>query len=221
VNFTAIPVGTARSQAVREARPEQADRSDYRRRKRKQGLQSANAPRRADSTRSSGHCQAHQSGRIGLAFNAAHRRDQPVSVNKRSAVGSQLSHLAVEFGVAHWSARRAAAVPDMLALLRPVGEVQAFDAGTGERADGLTTTAESLFVVQRKRVVELAAQHKLPAMYAVKLVVHAGGLMAYDSYTSNLVTRAPPRGTASGSRSGLVRIRVRPARARRSIWYAH
>ena len=79
-----IPVGTARSQAVREARPEQADRSDYRRRKRKQGLQSASAPRRADSTRSSGHCQAHQSGRIGLAFNAAHRRDQPVSVNKRS-----------------------------------------------------------------------------------------------------------------------------------------
>ena len=114
-----IPVGTARSQAVREARPEQADRSDYRRRKRKQGLQSASAPRRADSTRSSGHCQAHQSGRIGLAFNAAHRRDQPVSVNKRSAVGSQLSHLAVEFSVAHWSARRAAAVPDMLALLVP------------------------------------------------------------------------------------------------------
>src|SRR6516225_3224895 len=80
-NFTAIPVGTARSQAVREARPEQADRSDYRRRKRKQGLQSANAPRRADSIRSSGHCQSHQSGRIGLAFNAAHPRDQPVSVN--------------------------------------------------------------------------------------------------------------------------------------------
>jgi len=59
-NFTAIPVGTARSQAVREARPEQADRSEYRRRKRKQRLQSAKAPRRADSTRSSGHCQAHQ-----------------------------------------------------------------------------------------------------------------------------------------------------------------
>ena len=56
--------------------------------------------------------------------------------------------------------------------------------------DALLTTAESIFVVQRKRVVELAAQHKLPAMYAVKLVVEAGGLLAYDSYTSNLVTRA-------------------------------
>jgi putative ABC transport system substrate-binding protein len=66
----------------------------------------------------------------------------------------------------------------------------AFDAGTREHVDALLTTAESIFVVQRRRVVELAAQHKLPAMYAVKLMVRAGGLMAYDSYTSNLVTRA-------------------------------
>jgi len=66
----------------------------------------------------------------------------------------------------------------------------AFDAGREEHVDALLTTAESIFVVQRKRVVELAAQHKLPAMYAVKLVVEAGGLLAYDSYTSNLVTRA-------------------------------
>jgi hypothetical protein len=36
-------VGTARSQAVREARPEQADRSDYRRRKRKQDCSPRNA----------------------------------------------------------------------------------------------------------------------------------------------------------------------------------
>jgi putative tryptophan/tyrosine transport system substrate-binding protein len=65
----------------------------------------------------------------------------------------------------------------------------AFDAGTKEHADALLTTAESIFVVQRKRVVELAAQHKLPGMYAVKLIVEAGGLMAYDSYTSDLQTR--------------------------------
>ena len=46
------------------------------------------------------------------------------SVDKRGPVGSQLSHLAVEFGIAHRPARRAAAVPDTLALLRPVGQVQ-------------------------------------------------------------------------------------------------
>ena len=36
--------------------------------------------------------------------------------------------------------------------------------------------------------------------------------------TPNSCCSIPPRGTASGSRSGLGRIRVRPARARRSIW---
>ena len=57
----------------------------------------------------------------------------------------------------------------------------AFDAGTAERADGLLTTAESIFIAQRARVSELAAYHRLPAMYPYSIqVVEAGGLMAYD-----------------------------------------
>jgi putative ABC transport system substrate-binding protein len=66
----------------------------------------------------------------------------------------------------------------------------AFDAGVRERAEGFLATAESIFVVQRKRVVELAAQHRMPGMYAYRLVVDAGGLMAYDSYTAELQARA-------------------------------
>jgi len=65
----------------------------------------------------------------------------------------------------------------------------AFAAGARERADGLLTTAESLLVVQRKRVVELAAQYKLPGLYPYRAVVDAGGLMAYDSATPDLVAR--------------------------------
>ena len=57
----------------------------------------------------------------------------------------------------------------------------AFDAGARERAEGLITTAESIFVVQRARVSELAARYRLPAMYPYTIqVVDAGGLMAYD-----------------------------------------
>src|SRR6266852_5765722 len=41
----------------------------------------------------------------------------------------------------------------------------AFDTGAREGAEGVLTTAESIFVVQRNRVVQLAAQHKLPALY--------------------------------------------------------
>src|SRR6266852_6071806 len=64
----------------------------------------------------------------------------------------------------------------------------AFDAGARERVEGFLTTAESIFVVQRKRVVELAAQHRLPGMYPYRLMVDAGGLMAYDP-TSELQRR--------------------------------
>jgi putative ABC transport system substrate-binding protein len=62
----------------------------------------------------------------------------------------------------------------------------AFDSGARESAEGVLATAESIFVAERKRIVELAAQHRLPGLYPYRQVVDAGGLMAYDSYTSNL-----------------------------------
>jgi putative tryptophan/tyrosine transport system substrate-binding protein len=65
----------------------------------------------------------------------------------------------------------------------------AFDAGTRWHADGLLTTAESILVVQRKRIVELASQHRLPALYPYRAVVDSGGLMAYDSFTPDLQAR--------------------------------
>src|SRR5262245_4132148 len=41
----------------------------------------------------------------------------------------------------------------------------AFETGAREHADGLLTTAESIFSAQRRRVVELAAQYRWPAVY--------------------------------------------------------
>ena len=67
----------------------------------------------------------------------------------------------------------------------------AFDAGTRERAEGLLTTAESIFVAQRAQVSELAARHRLPAMYSYSIQVSdAGGLMAYDVDYPDLERRA-------------------------------
>jgi putative ABC transport system substrate-binding protein len=65
----------------------------------------------------------------------------------------------------------------------------AFDAGDRWHADGLLTTAESILVVQRKRIVDLASQHRLPALYPYRAVVDSGGLMAYDSFTPDLQAR--------------------------------
>jgi putative ABC transport system substrate-binding protein len=67
----------------------------------------------------------------------------------------------------------------------------AFEAGARERAEGLLTTAESIFVAQRARVSELAARYRLPAMYPYSIqVTDAGGLMAYDVNYPDLERRA-------------------------------
>jgi putative ABC transport system substrate-binding protein len=67
----------------------------------------------------------------------------------------------------------------------------AFEAGARERAEGLLTTAESVFVAQRARITELAARYRLPAMYPYSIqVTDAGGLMAYDVNIPDLERRA-------------------------------
>ena len=63
----------------------------------------------------------------------------------------------------------------------------AFEAGLKGGADGVIVTGESIFVVNRARLTELAARHKLPAIYPWSLMVtDAGGLMAYDSNEPDL-----------------------------------
>ena len=57
----------------------------------------------------------------------------------------------------------------------------AFDAGVKGHAQALTTTAESLFVVNRGSIVELAAHHRLPAVYGQRALAEAGGLMSYTA----------------------------------------
>ena len=66
----------------------------------------------------------------------------------------------------------------------------AFDAGSRWHADGLLTTTQSILVVERKRIVELADRYRLPALYPYRSLVDSGGLMAYDSYTPDLLGRS-------------------------------
>ena len=66
----------------------------------------------------------------------------------------------------------------------------AFDAGAKERADGLITTVESFFAVNHARVLELAAQHRLPAAYGSAAYANGGGLMTYMADFSALYAGA-------------------------------
>ena len=60
----------------------------------------------------------------------------------------------------------------------------AFDAGAKERVEAVTTTGESMFVVNRARMTELAARHRLPGAYHLAVIAEAGGLMAYQPVTT-------------------------------------
>jgi ABC-type uncharacterized transport system substrate-binding protein len=57
----------------------------------------------------------------------------------------------------------------------------AFSAMTKDRAGGLIVLGGSMFVAERKRIVELAAQSRLPSMYPLKQFAEAGGLMTYGA----------------------------------------
>jgi putative ABC transport system substrate-binding protein len=55
----------------------------------------------------------------------------------------------------------------------------AFAAMTRDRAEALLVLTDSMFVGQRRRVVDLAARSKLPALYSQREFVDAGGLVSY------------------------------------------
>jgi putative ABC transport system substrate-binding protein len=67
---------------------------------------------------------------------------------------------------------------------------RAFSEMTKARADGLTVLTSAMFISQRRRVVDLAAQNRLPAVYAWREFIDAGGLMAYGPNLADLFQRA-------------------------------
>jgi putative ABC transport system substrate-binding protein len=66
----------------------------------------------------------------------------------------------------------------------------AFEAGAKAHAGGLLPTADTLLAVHQKRVVDLAAQYRLPGIYPYRSSVVAGGLMAFISHTATLQARS-------------------------------
>jgi ABC-type uncharacterized transport system substrate-binding protein len=66
---------------------------------------------------------------------------------------------------------------------------RAFSEVTKARADGLTVLTSAMFISQRRRVVDLAAQNRLPAVYAWREFIDAGGLMSYGPDLADLFRR--------------------------------
>jgi putative ABC transport system substrate-binding protein len=84
----------------------------------------------------------------------------------------------------HMDAMEAAARSlDLQLQMLTAGRAEELDAAFGAfkdaRAEGLIVLASAVFTAHRKRVVDLAAQHRLVAVYEHGDFVDAGGLMSY------------------------------------------
>ena len=78
----------------------------------------------------------------------------------------------------------------LLDVRKPADVVRAFDTAIAQRADAILVGNDSVTLTNRWRVVELAAKHRLPAMYNNREFVDAGGLMTYGVSYPDLYRRA-------------------------------
>ena len=112
-----------------------------------------------------------------------------------------------------------------LELRAPDEFERAFKAMMHQRVGALVVFQELVFFAHRKRIVDLAAQHRLPAIYERREYVDAGGLMSYGvnfrhnfrhaaSYVDKILRGAKPADLAveQPTRFELV-INVKTARA--------
>lgn len=110
----------------------------------------------------------------------------------RLAAYSNLSNVAA---AANWKEIEAAAKalglePLLLDVRTPEQIAPAFDEAARRGAQGLVVGGETLAQSNRKTIVELAAKHRLPAMYAAREFVAEGGLMSYGVSYPDLYYRA-------------------------------
>src|SRR5262247_3285037 len=66
------------------------------------------------------------------------------------------------------------------------GLESAFQTAKQKRVGAIMTTTSRPFLAERKRIVELAGKHRLPAIYPQKGFVDEGGLMSYGADTADL-----------------------------------
>ncbi|TAL44365.1 MAG: ABC transporter substrate-binding protein [Salinibacterium sp.] len=72
----------------------------------------------------------------------------------------------------------------------PAEFARAFSDMTGARTGALTVLPSAMFLREHRRLVDLAAKHRLPAVYPQREFVDAGGLMSYGANQVDLFRRA-------------------------------
>jgi len=134
----------------------------------------------------------------------------PELLTKRLEILKDTVPKLVRVGVLWWSTGRMAQEaqlnqlkdlrPAALALKIKLDEIETdgdpaslnnnFQTAKQKQVNGIITTASRPFFAQRKRIVELAARYRFPAIYPDKEFVDAGGLMSYGADYEDLFRSA-------------------------------
>jgi putative ABC transport system substrate-binding protein len=80
--------------------------------------------------------------------------------------------------------------PILLDVRKPEDMERAFETAVVHRADAVIVGNDTVTHSNRRHVVELAAKHRLPAMYLASQFVYEGGLMTYGVSYPDLYRRA-------------------------------
>jgi putative ABC transport system substrate-binding protein len=89
------------------------------------------------------------------------------------------------------AAARTMGVQLQLVEIRGSGELDgAFSAIAREHADALVVLPSGVLYAEQRRIVDLAARHRLPTMYSVREWVANGGLVSYGSSLADLQRRS-------------------------------
>jgi putative ABC transport system substrate-binding protein len=133
----------------------------------------------------------------GLAYQSEALPGKWVELLKEAVPGMGrvvvLSHPTVtsQMGVVEDAARSYGVRLQIVRVQRPDDFGAAFAEARKDRAEAVLIMASPFFFAHRARLVELAARHRLPAMYFQReFVVGAGGLMSYGPNLRDLFRRA-------------------------------
>jgi len=80
--------------------------------------------------------------------------------------------------------------PQLLDVRKPGDFGGAFDAAIRQRAGAMVVGIDALTQANHRPIIDLAAKHRLPAIYATREFVDAGGLVAYGVSYPHLYHRA-------------------------------
>ena len=98
--------------------------------------------------------------------------------------------MSLRYKAAEVQARSLGIDVELLGVRAPNGFDTAFAAMMNRPPDAILMVSDVLTTLNRKRVFEFAAQHKLPAIYEYDFLVREGGLMSYGPDVSEMYDRA-------------------------------